>query len=106
MLLSKQKCLLTGVSTESQKRYTFTSGKASFLATRSMTRINVGLALSYVKLLLSSWKTYHSFQFEGIVFQQIVEIPIGTNCAPLIADLFSFCYDRDFMSILHKSLTL
>ena len=21
----------------------------------------------------------------------------GTNCAPLVADLFLFCYDRDFM---------
>ena len=33
------------------------SDKAGFLATRRMTRINVGLALSYVKLLLSSGKT-------------------------------------------------
>ena len=32
--------------------------RQSFLATRNMTRINVGLARSYVKLLLSSWKTY------------------------------------------------
>ena len=38
--------------------YFCTSDKAGFLATRSMTSINVGLALSYVKLLLSSWKTY------------------------------------------------
>ena len=22
---------------------------------------------------------------------------MGTNCAPLAADLFSFCYERDFM---------
>ena len=22
---------------------------------------------------------------------------MGTNCAPLVADLFLFCYDRDFM---------
>ena len=42
-------------------------------------------------------------QFEGIVYQQIVGIPLGTNCAPLIADLFLFCYERDFMSNLHKS---
>ena len=28
---------------------------------------------------------------------------IGTNCAPLIADLFLFCYERDFMSYFHKS---
>ena len=42
-------------------------------------------------------------QFEGMVYQQIVGIPMGTNCASLIADLFLFCYERDFMSSLHKS---
>ena len=42
-------------------------------------------------------------QFEGMVYQQTVGIPMGTNCAPLIADLFLFCYERDFMSNLHKS---
>ena len=25
---------------------------------------------------------------------------MGTNCAPLVADLFLFCYDRDFMASL------
>ena len=25
-------------------------------------------------------------QFVGMVYQQIVEIPLGTNCAPLLAD--------------------
>ena len=29
--------------------------------------------------------------------RQIVGIPMGTNCAPLVADLFLFCYERDFM---------
>ena len=24
-------------------------------------------------------------------------IPMGINCAPLVADLFLFCYERDFM---------
>ena len=38
-----------------------------------------------------------------MVYQQVVGIPMGTNCAPLIADLFLFCYERDFMSNLHKS---
>ena len=28
---------------------------------------------------------------------QIVGIPMGTYCAPLVADLFLFCYERDFM---------
>ena len=28
---------------------------------------------------------------------------MDTNCAPLISDLFLFCYERGFMSNLHKS---
>ena len=47
-----------GVSTESQKRTSVLKTRQYFFATRSMTRLNVGLALIYVKLLLSSWKTY------------------------------------------------
>ena len=27
---------------------------------------------------------------------------MGTNCAPLVADLFLFCYDRDFMLSLSE----
>ena len=30
------------------------------------------------------------------LFRQIVGIPMGTNGAPLVADLFLFCYERDF----------
>ena len=30
-------------------------------------------------------------------YRQIVGIPMGTNCAPLVADLFLFCYETDFM---------
>ena len=42
-------------------------------------------------------------QFEGMVYQQIVGIPTGTNCAQLIADLFLFRYERDFMFNIHRS---
>ena len=27
---------------------------------------------------------------------------MGTNCAPLVADLFLFCYERNFMRSLTK----
>ena len=40
------------------KTYLCTSAKAGFFSTRNMTRMHVGLALSYVQLLLSSWKIY------------------------------------------------
>ena len=35
--------------------------------------------------------------FGSKLYRQIVRIPMGTNCAPLVADLFLFCYERDFM---------
>ena len=38
-----------------------------------------------------------------MVYQQIVGIPMGTNCAPLIADLFLYCYESDIISDLQKS---
>ena len=38
-----------------------------------------------------------SIRFGSKLYRQIVGIPMGTNCAPLVADLFLFCYERDFM---------
>ena len=35
-------------------------------------------------------------RFEVKLYRQIVEIPMGTNCAPLVADLF-YTVTRDFM---------
>ena len=36
------------------------------------------------------------------LFRQIVGIPMGTNCTPLVADLFMSCYERDFMMSLSE----
>ena len=45
-------------------------------------------------------------RFGSKLFRQIVGILIGTNCAPLVADLFLFCYERDFMlSLSDKNQT-
>ena len=38
--------------------------------------------------------------FGSKLYKQIECISIGTNCAPLVADLFLFCYEKDFMSSL------
>ena len=34
------------------------------------------------------------------LYRQVVGIAISTNCAPLVADVFLFCYERDFMMSL------
>ena len=39
-------------------------------------------------------------RFGTKLYRQIVGIPMGTNCAPLVADLFLFCYERDVMTSL------
>ena len=36
-------------------------------------------------------------KFCSKLYRQIVSIPMGTRCAPLVADLFLFCYERYFM---------
>ena len=41
-------------------------------------------------------------RFETKIYRQTIGIPMGTKCAHLVADLFLFCYERDFM----KSLSL
>ena len=36
-------------------------------------------------------------RFRSKLNKQNVGIPMGTYCALLVADLFLFCYERDFM---------
>ena len=59
------------------------------LGARDMSTVKVCKTLK-VCITLSGTKLY----------RQIVGIPMGTNCAPLVADLFLFCYERDFMTSL------
>ena len=35
-------------------------------------------------------------QFGGRLFHQVIGIPMGTNCAPSLADLFLYSYENEF----------
>ena len=39
-------------------------------------------------------------RFGSKFYRQIVGITMGTNCALLLANLFLFCYERNFMLLL------
>jgi len=39
-------------------------------------------------------------EFGGRIFQQIVGIPMGTNCAPLLTELFLHSYETEFVQEL------
>ena len=59
------------------------------------------------RFTLWSWQTVYDpltllldniyIRFGAKLYRQIVGFPMGTNCAPLVVDLFLFCYERDFM---------
>ena len=46
---------------------------------------------------LLSFGQYIYIRFGSKLYRRIVGIPMCTNCVPLVADLFLFCYERDFM---------
>ena len=39
-------------------------------------------------------------RFGTKLYRQVDGISMGTNCAPLVADVFFFCYERDFIRSL------
>ena len=41
-------------------------------------------------------------RFGTKLYRQTIGIPMGTNCAPLVADSFRFCCERDFMKSLSR----
>jgi hypothetical protein len=43
--------------------------------------------------------------FGGTLFKQVVGIPMGTNCAPLLADLFLYSYESEFPELEVKETT-
>ena len=71
------------------------------------TIITVKLSLAFVKYIVLYVCDALTFLLDNIfirfgtkLYRQEVGIPMGTNCAPLVADLFLFCYERDFMMSL------
>ena len=42
-------------------------------------------------------------QFGGRLYRQVIGIPMGTNCAPLLADLFLYSYENEFLDNMIRS---
>ena len=68
--------------------------KMRFLLQNSLNELNCGHVRKCVMRSIIFWTIY---SLDLKLYRQIVGIPMGTNCAPLVADLFLFCYERDFM---------
>ena len=68
-----------------------------FLLLNNLNDINCGHVRKCVMLSIFFWTIRIIIRFGSKLYRQIVGIPMGTNCAPLVADLFLFCYEKDFM---------
>ena len=44
-----------------------------------------------------------SVKFGGCLFRQVIGIPIGTNGAPFLADLFVYSLESEFLNSLLRS---
>ena len=71
-----------------------------FSLLRTIEGINFGLVRMYVTPYRFLWKIFTSDLVISYTDRLLV-FPMGTNCAPLVADLFLFCYERDFMTSLY-----
>ena len=67
--------------------------KMPFLLLNNLNDINCGHVRKCVMLSIIFWTIYF-LRFGSKLYRQIVDFPMGTNCAPFVADFF---YERDFM---------
>ena len=65
----------------------------------SLPLTKVGIHFGHVRMCVTPYPI--SWIIFILDFGQIVGIPMVTNCAPLVADLFLNCYERDFMDSLN-----
>ena len=100
MILTKLSLLKWCFNRES-KKYLCTSDKAGFFSNKTYDSYKCWTCTELSEAFTFLMENIY-VQFGDMVYQQIVGIPMGTNCAPLIVDLFLYCYERDFMSNLQK----
>ena len=78
------------------KLYLACNDKKSFFTSADYYRGYHLLSCQNVCDTLSFLLDHIYIRFGTKLYRQIVGIPMGTNCAPLVADLFLFCNERDF----------
>ena len=75
--------------------YLACNDKNAFLLLNNLNDINCDHVRKCVIRSIIFWTIF--IRLGSKSYRQIVGIPMGTNCAPLVADLFLFCYEREFM---------
>jgi hypothetical protein len=59
--------------------------------------LNIDTLLELIQFLV-----YNTFVMNGgVIRKQVIGIPMGTNCAPLLANLYLYAYESSFIDRLH-----
>ena len=80
--------------------YLACNDRKAFFISSDQSRYTLVVSACVRRLLLDNI----NIRFGTKLYSQIVGIPMGTNCAPLVADLFLYCYEKDFMDSLNHDL--
>ena len=82
--------------------YIACNDKNAFFTSDAVRNYNLWSCQKVCEALTFLLDNIYIYRFGSKLYRQIVGIPMGTNCAPLIADLLLFCYERDFMLSLSE----
>ena len=81
--------------------YIACSDRNAFFTSDSVRNYNLWSCQKVCETLTFLLDNIH-ISFGSKLYTQIVGIPMGTKFAPLVADLFLFCYERDFILSLSE----
>ena len=70
----------------------------AFFASKEHKRYNLWTCQKVTEALIYLEHNIY-IRFGSKLYRQNKGISMGTNCAPFVADLFLFCYERDFMKV-------
>ena len=76
--------------------YLSCNDRNAFLLRKKITKIYDAWSCQNVCDALTSLLNNIFIRFGTKLYRQVVGISMGTNCAPLVANSFLFCYERDF----------
>ena len=94
----KELVLLCFLKKNGQRRYEYlVLGRDKFYCVNDHSDSNKKFSETDIIKMLDFLTDNIFVTFGGYVFQQTVGIQMGTNCAPLLADLFLYNYEADFI---------
>jgi hypothetical protein len=93
----RYKCLVLG----KDRSYFFLKGTKNKTHYDSTKKLSENYIINMLVFMIDSIHV----MFGGLVLQQTVGIPMGSNCAPLLADLLFYSYEADFIQELVKKKT-